>query len=198
MHALTFAISKTSDADIRRQMRFPRDVTFSHLRVFDLDTEARFNPRHIFQKRRFKERVYALVMMSEREDYCDKLKWISQDNDLNSWIEFFLKAIMQQAEDNSLKVKNIMRLYEDMKGKIQDTTHSQYVIQILDALFFRLIFKATDFTAWTGIAKATSLRYLRQLKDSGILRELSVVSRSKGTVFCFPDLLNIAEGKKTF
>ena len=157
-------------------------------------------PLFLFQKKALSKPMFYLssYLESNREEYYHKLKGISEENDWNSWIEFFLKATMQQAEDNGLKVKNIIRLYEDMKGKIHNATHSQYIIQILDALFFRPIFKATDFTARTGIAKATSLRYLKQLKDSGILRELSVGSGSKGTVFCFPDLLNIAEGKKAF
>lgn len=156
-------------------------------------------PLFFFQKKALSKPMFYLssYLESNREEYYHKLKGISQDNDWDSWIEFFLKATMQQAEDNGLKVKNIMNLYEDMKGKIHNATHSQYVIQILDALFNQPIFRTTDFVIeMKEVSKQTAMEFLRQLRGAGILKELHKVRGTIPSVLCFPALLNIAEGKK--
>ena len=82
---------------------------------------------------------------------------ISSDNDWNGWIEFFLKAIEAQAKENAQKVQKITALYDEMKDRIVDVTHSQYAIQVLDALFTQPIFKTTDFVTRTGITKQTAM-----------------------------------------
>lgn len=157
-------------------------------------------PLFLFQKKALSQPMFYLssYLESHRDEYYHRLHNISLNNDWDGWLEFFLKASSEQASENSFKVKRIMTLYEDMKSKIHFITHSQYVIQILDALFCRPIFKTTDFTQQTGITKPTSMGYLRQLKDAGILREIASGSGRRAAVLCFPDLLNITEGKKAF
>jgi len=82
-----------------------------------------------------------------------------------------------------------------MKARIHKITHSQYVIHVLDALFDRPIFRTTDFVRTTGIHKPTAMGLLRQLKTTGILRELRPGSGRRPAVLCFSELINIAEGK---
>ena len=89
-----------------------------------------------------------------------------------------------------------MGLYEAMKSRIQDITHSQYTVQLLDAVFDRPIFETTDFLKRTGIHKPTAMSLLRQLKAANILHELRPGSGRRAAVLCFPELLNIAEGRK--
>ena len=89
-----------------------------------------------------------------------------------------------------------MSLYEEMKEQIHQITHSQYGIQVLDAIFNRPIFKTTDFVKETGIHKPTAMGLLRSLKKAGILSEMNEASGRRAAVLCFPRLINIAEGKK--
>ncbi|MCE5201853.1 MAG: Fic family protein [Synergistaceae bacterium] len=157
-------------------------------------------PLFLFQKKALSKPMFYLssYLESHRDEYYHRLHSISMHDDWNGWLEFFLKAIVEQARDNSVKVKKIMTLYEDMKQRIQSTTRSQYMIQILDALFAQPIFKSADFTTRTGIARLTAAGYIRQLREAGILKELAPRSGSRGSVFCFPELLNVIEGKRTF
>ncbi len=94
-----------------------------------------------------------------------------------------------------MKVKNIMTLYEDMKNKLVEITHSQYSIQILDTIFDRPIFQTSDFVRRSGIPKQTAMPLLRSIKDAGILKTIREVRGRKASILVFTQLLNIAEGK---
>ncbi len=131
-----------------------------------------------------------------RAEYYERLKAISATKDWDGWIEFFLKAVKVQARRNSEKVKEIMNLYENMKNRIVDITHSQYSIQILDALFDKPIFQTSDFVRRTKIPKQTAMPLLKQIRDAGYLKSLREASGRRSAILMFPELLNSAEGKR--
>lgn len=157
-------------------------------------------PLFLFSKKRLIRPMFYLseYLENRREEYYQRLSDISGSRDWNGWIEFFLKAIKIQAINNSLKVKRILLLYEEMKQKITETTHSQYSLQILDAIFDKPIFKTVDFMARTGITKQTGLKLLKQIKDAGIIQELKPASGRRPAVLAFGELINIVEGKNVF
>ena len=127
-----------------------------------------------------------------------------EQNDLKelgfNWIAFFLQAIIYQARENSTRVKSIMSLYEEMKDKIHQITHSQYSVYLLDAIFNKPIFKTSDCANFLKqeheVYEKTTLSLLRQLKETGVLMELQPGSGRRAATLCFPDLINQAEGKK--
>jgi len=135
---------------------------------------------------------------NNREEYIQRLQNISKRGDWNGWIEFFLKAIISQSKENSRKVKNIMKLYEKMKDKIQSETHSQYAIQLLDFIFSKPMFQTSDFVQKTNIHKATAMTLIRTLKNCNVLVTAREGSGRMPAVMAFPELLNIAEGKEIF
>ncbi|MBV1928601.1 MAG: Fic family protein, partial [Gammaproteobacteria bacterium] len=158
-------------------------------------------PLFLYQKKALSEPMFYLseYLEANRDEYYQGLKGISEQGDWNTWIAFFLKAISVQAKQNSLRVRAIMALYEEMKITIQDITHSQYAVHLLDALFNKPIFKTSDLVKQLkqtyGIHEKTTPGLLRQLKEAGILRELQVGSGRRAAVLCFPRLINLAEGK---
>ena len=156
-------------------------------------------PLFLFQKKALSQPMFYLsaYLEANRIEYYNKLQNISRHDDWNGWLEFFLKAVTAQANTNNLKVKNIMQLYDDMKLQIQNVTHSQFVIQVLDALFDRPIFRTSDFVlTMQGMTRQTAMSLLKQLKDADILHEIKSASGRKPAVLCFPALLNITEGKR--
>jgi len=154
-------------------------------------------PLFLFQKKKLSQPMFYLssYLEANRDEYYYCLQNISKQNDWNGWINFFLKAITEQAKSNNRKVKNIMRLYKDMKKKIHKITRSQYTIHLLDAIFDRPIFETTDLVKRTAIHKPTAMGLLRQLKKENILKELRAGSGRRAAVLSFPELINIAEGK---
>jgi Fic family protein len=135
---------------------------------------------------------------SNRESYYDQLLAVSRDNDWTGWCVFFLRAVKQQAEDNLSKVTAILDLYNQMKTRFVDLTHSQYAIHALDWIFERPIFKSSDFIRSASIPRPTAQRIINVLKGDNILKTLEESSGRKAAVLIYPDLLNIAEGYRAF
>ncbi len=159
-------------------------------------------PLFLYQKGALSQPMFYLseYLENNREEYYQRLKDISEQGDWNGWIAFFLKAIAVQAKQNSERVRMIMTLYNEMKISIQNITRSQYSVHLLDAIFSKPIFKASDFVKQFsqahGIHEKTTPGLLRQLKDAGILAELRPGSGRRAAVLCFPRLINLAEGKE--
>jgi Fic family protein len=161
-------------------------------------------PLFLFQKKALSQPMFYLseYLEANRDEYYQRLNNISQAGDWNGWIAFFLKAITVQAKQNSARVKAIMALYDDMKQRIHEITHSQYSVYLLDSLFSKPIFKTSDLASQLerdfGISKRTVPALLKQLKDAEVLIELSPSSGRKPAVLCFAQLLNLAEGRDVF
>ena len=159
-------------------------------------------PLFLYQKRALSQPMFYLseYLENNREAYYYHLKAISEESDWNGWIAFFLKAVVTQAAQNSTRVTAIQALYEEMKLAIQTTTHSQYSVHVLDAIFSKPIFRSSDLTAQLlrefSIHEKTTPGLLRQMKEAGILRELQAGSGRRPATLCFPRLINLAEGRE--
>lgn len=129
-----------------------------------------------------------------RDEYYDRLLAVSQEGDWNGWISFFLRAIREQAEDNSRKATSIINLYEEMKTRVPEITRSQYTISAIDTIFSQPIFTSTYFIEKSGIQRQTAYRILRELEEQDILGILSPGRGRKPTVYIFPQLMSITEG----
>ncbi len=157
-------------------------------------------PLFLYQKKKLSQPMFYMSSYLEehRDEYSLRLQNISRDNDWNGWIEFFLKAIMEQARSNNAKVTSIMNLYDAMKARIHAMTHSQYTIHLLDALFDRPIFESTHLAKNTVIPASSLKTFLPKLKKENILLEIRPAQGCKPAVLVFAELLNIIEGKNIF
>jgi Fic family protein len=153
-------------------------------------------PLFLYQKKQLSEPMFYLSEYLEihREEYYQRLRDISQNNDWNGWIAFFMQAVAIQAKENSRKVRLIMKLYEDMKVKIQEITHSQYTVKLLDAIFSRPIFETASLVNRSGINKKTAMSLIKTIRTHNILTILREPSGRKPAVYCFAELLKITEG----
>jgi Fic family protein len=152
-------------------------------------------PIFLFEKALLSSPTFYLSAYLEehREVYYHRLQAISQEDDWNGWVAFFLIALVEQARSNSLKTRKIMLLYERMKEYIPQATRSQYAIQAIDALFDRPIFQTSDFAARAGVSKSTADRILRKLKETGIVHELRPRRGRRAAVMVFRELVQIVE-----
>jgi Fic family protein len=132
---------------------------------------------------------------SHREEYYDRLLAVSRDGDWTGWCEFFLKAIIAQAEANQAKASAILALYQTRKDWVADVTRSQYAVRALDWMFVRPIFKTSDFAASVDIPAPTAARILRVVRDEGMLQEIRPSAGRRAAVLAFGELLDIADGR---
>ena len=159
-------------------------------------------PLFLYQKQALSQPMFYLseYLESHRDEYYARLKAISDEQDWNGWIDFFLQAIATQSAQNSNRVATIQALYKEMKRAIHKATHSQYTVHVLDTIFTRPIFRTSDLATQLfrdfGIHKKTTLSLLRQMKEAGILTELQPGSGRRPATLCFPRLINLAEGRE--
>lgn len=128
-----------------------------------------------------------------RETYYERLLAISRDGDWNGWISFFLQAIVLQSEENSIKARSILNLYNDMKTQVPEITRSQYSVQAIEVLFSSPVISSRDFAIKSGIPSRTAQRIVDRLEQKGILRLLREGKGSRSPVYLFPNLLDITE-----
>ncbi|MGF1456966.1 MAG: MarR family transcriptional regulator [Alphaproteobacteria bacterium] len=106
--------------------------------------------------------------------------------------------MIEQARENTVKVSDILALYEQMKSQVREVTHSQYSIAILDAIFARPVFLTSDIAERTGLSRQTVMPLLRQLKEAGVLTTVRPAQGRRPARLAFPSLLNMAEGRDVF
>ena len=129
---------------------------------------------------------------THRNLYYDYLLGISENNQWQEWIEFFLKAIISQAEVNTVRAKKINALYEQLKPEFQKATHSQFAVSILDAFFHRPIVDASSILRLTKIKNRVTLNnILKKLTETGLIKLHKQGQGRRPNVYALPSLARI-------
>lgn len=131
-----------------------------------------------------------------RDEYYDRLLFITEKDDWQGWIEFFLKAVIEQANSNIAKAKELHNLYEDRKDKFIKVTHSQYAVPALDAFFMKPLIDTTSFLTLVNSPRRTGIELLNKLLKADLIY---LYTSSKGrvpAVYALCEILNIVENKK--
>lgn len=132
---------------------------------------------------------------ARREQYVTSMRAVSRDAAWTDWSEFFLEGLIDQASENQSKAQAILDLHQRMLGDVAEHTHSQHAGRAVDFLFSRPVFASTHFIKGSAIPRPTALRFLGVLRAAGILRVIREGAGRRPTIFAFPALLNIAEGR---
>ncbi|BCD59336.1 MULTISPECIES: Fic family protein [unclassified Nitratiruptor] len=125
---------------------------------------------------------------THREDYYNYLNNVSKEQDWESWIQFFLKAITQQSINNINKINKIVTLYNELKNEIVDMPTPKNSIKVLDFLFSTPIFSSKKMENQTGIEKRSIYRVISFLIDKKII---SSDEKERNKTFYFDELLKI-------
>lgn len=152
-------------------------------------------PLFLYEKKLLSSPMFYIseYLEANRDEYYTRLKAITSEKKWEDWIDFFLKAVIEQSKANSKKAKAILELYEQKKERIQAVTRSQYVIKILDTLFSKPIFSTTDFVRESGIPKRTALNILNLVEKEGIISILRPGKGRKANIFMFNKLIAILQ-----
>ncbi len=150
-------------------------------------------PLFLFEKKILQLPMFYIseYLEARREEYYARLKAITAENKWDDWVEFFLKALLEQSRANSMKAKGILELYDMKKARITDATHSQYCIKTLDTLFKKPIFTSPDFIKLSGIPKASAMRLIQLLRKEGIIVTLRKGKGRRAEIFEFKKLMSI-------
>jgi len=152
-------------------------------------------PLFLYAKERLFSPIFYLsaYLEAHRDEYYARLQRISKEADWTGWIEFFLRAVLDQARTNTQRAKDIMQLYDEMKSRVRDATHSQHAAQLVDSLFTRPIF-GTQHIAEAAIPRPTAHLLIRQLLEAGVIITLQPGAGRRPAIYAFPQLVNLADG----
>ncbi|MDR0820249.1 MAG: Fic family protein [Endomicrobium sp.] len=131
---------------------------------------------------------------NNRTCYYESLRNISQNNQWQEWIEFFLTAVKEQTKNNIKKVKEINELYEHKSEKFKEATKSRYYKDALDTFFKRPIINSVVFAKKSKIeSQNTARNILKRLESSGLVKKIRTGKGQSPSIYLFADIINLLE-----
>ncbi len=155
-------------------------------------------PLVLYQRKALSRPMFYLseYLEANRDDYYDKLLAITDKGDWQGWIEFFVGALIAQAENNLAKVRSIRDLYNLMRQRFVEVTHSQFAMAAVDAFFMRPIITAPEFARAADFNnRVTANAMLRQLEAAQLIRRVREGTGRTPAIYTLPNLINITEGR---
>lgn len=152
-------------------------------------------PIFLFEKRLLAKPV--LYLEANREQYIGRLRALGHSpNSWNEWIQFFLGGMIQQAQANVRKAKEIHGLYEELKRKILDLTHSQFAVPLLDNMFEQPVFRTSHLGNRTNMpSRPMVMNMLGKLEQAGILKTVAEARGPHPEILALAELVNLCEGR---
>lgn len=150
-------------------------------------------PLNLWQKGRIHAPHFYVsgAIEQRRDEYIDRLRLVSSDDEWTQWIVFFLEVIEQQAHANIAITDKISALYEEMKEVFRELLQSQWSPEALDYIFGRPVFRNSSFTANSGIPSQTAHRLSRVLVDKELLTVVEQASGRRAALLAFRPLLDL-------
>lgn len=159
-------------------------------------------PLFLYEKQLLSRPMFYLSAYFERrrDDYPERLRALGTTPDgWNHWIAFFLKAVLEQAGENTEKAWQILALYERLKEQVLKLTHSQFAVPMLDRLFDQPIVQTTDLASHRSMpSRPMVMIMLKKLKSAGILKTVREGRGRRPEVLALAELINLCEGKQVF
>ncbi|MCW8924454.1 MAG: Fic family protein [Gammaproteobacteria bacterium] len=154
-------------------------------------------PLFLYSKGRLTSPMFYLSQYLEqhRDEYYARLRAISQNNEWTAWIDFFLRAVIAQANLNTETLKQIMSLYEVTKKQISELTRSPHSAQLVDALFDKPIFTTANIAQRANIPKPTVHKLINALIEEGLLETVRAAAGRRPAILMFTGLLDVLEGR---
>lgn len=126
-----------------------------------------------------------------KDEYIDRIRHVSERDAWTEWCVFFLEAMRAQAEENIDTARNIVELYNEMKTRFLEVTHSRWAIVALDYTFSKAVFRNSAFVRDAGIPPQTAHRITNALTDQGILTMLRPPAGRRSALYAFEPLMKL-------
>ena len=158
-------------------------------------------PLFLFEKKILSRPCFYLSAFFEarRDDYISRLRELGQPGSWTRWSAFFLEGVASQAEANTNKARAIQDLFARLKKQVLELTHSQFAVPLLDFMFERPIFRASDISKLAHMPSVPMVAtLLGQLRQSGILHTVRSGAGRRPQILALSELINLCEGRKVF
>ena len=156
-------------------------------------------PLYLHEKGILSSPVFYLseYLEEHRESYIQHLRQIGRKPEAwNAWVQFFLTAMILQAEANVQKARKIHDLYDLLKKQVLQLTRSQFAVPLLDLMFQQPVFQSTHLDRFPSMpSRPAIVTMLRRLREAGILKVMAEGRGPHAQVLVLAELVNLCEGK---
>ena len=125
---------------------------------------------------------------AHKDAYIDALHNVDVKLDYESWIEYFLNAVIEQSIQTQDLIQKILKLFDEINKKTE-SSKSPYMFRLIEFIFKRPIFTAPQAVQELHADRSTIKRLQDELVNLGIIRELPLEKRKK--IYVFGDLLKL-------
>jgi len=132
---------------------------------------------------------------TNRHEYYEGLRSVSQDSQWEAWVAFFLGAIADQATAGAALAREVAELYKNLQPQFVQISN-EYGLLLLNTVFQRPIFTTTTLREqmkMTNIQTAYTL--VEKLVGSGFVKDLTP-EKQRGKRYEFSELLRIVRGSQ--
>ena len=124
-----------------------------------------------------------------KDEYVERLRQVSANNDWMGWCLFFMQAVEEQAIRNLQAAQSISDFYTEMKPRFAELLASKYAVAALDYLFANPVFSNSRFTRTAGIPTQTAARFSRVLLQEGWLEVVREPAGQRPAMYRFEPLM---------
>lgn len=127
-----------------------------------------------------------------KDAYIDNLLRLSETGDIDTWIQFFSKAMEVRSNEITTIAKNLIEFRDQTKKRMMETGFRGVVAyQIIDQLIGYPILDIQSVQKFTGKSFESANTAVLKLKDAGILRELT--GRKRNRIFICGEVMGIVQ-----
>jgi len=157
-------------------------------------------PIFLFEKGLLSEPTFYMSEYIEqhRDEYVDHLNALCRErNSWRTWTRFFLEGLTAQATQNVSTADAILSLYEELKGKFIEITHSRYAVPLLDAAFELQYFQASQLRLrGDAPSKPTIMAMLQALEKENFLKVYRSAAGRRSAIWWLPQLIQLVEKRR--
>lgn len=108
-----------------------------------------------------------------RDEYYERLLNVSKRGAWDEWVEFFLRAVHDQAEDAVRRAGALLELREQYRSRVTEGRHSALMLGIIDRLFQSPAVTITGLARDVGASYPAAKQNVEKLVAARILEPLS-------------------------
>ena len=127
-----------------------------------------------------------------RQQYYDLLLQVSQEGDWETWLQFFLRGVSEQARANIIRMERLQEVRNKYQTIVEQSRNPARMAAMVDFLFTRPIVSVKQVSEGLGIPTKTAQDYLDKLQQAGVVREITGYARNR--LYQADEIFNTLQG----
>ncbi|MEX2161094.1 MAG: Fic family protein [Anaerolineales bacterium] len=117
---------------------------------------------------------------TNRQEYYDRLLAVSQQNEWEKWLLFFLRGVETQAQDTVQRVGRLAKLRTEYIEALREERTKEKLTKVIDYLIETPITSISNLQKQLKLSSfVTAQRYVERLVEKGVLKEVTGKGRNR-------------------